>query len=97
VKTIDEFLYCLAASLDPAGHSEFGEAERMILKHAMAGCNMREYPALRGDRQGEIAAGDMICEFCGLEYFAHPLDWRVIGYGNVPFLNVLCDGRRVKL
>ncbi len=25
------------------------------------------------------------------------MDYRVIGYGNVPFLNVLCDGRRVKL
>ena len=63
----------------------------------MDACGMEKYPALVGPREGERTSGDMICEHCGLEYGAHPLDWRVIGYGNTPFLNVLCDGRRVKL
>lgn len=40
---------------------------------------------------------DCLCERCGQPFAHHPMDWRVIGYGNVPFLNVLCGGERVKL
>lgn len=58
---------------------------------------MSHYPPLSGDPSGERCSGDMLCDVCGQEYTVHPMDWRVIGYGDVPFLNVLCDGRRVKL
>ena len=83
--------------LPPEAAQEFGPIERVCLEQSMLLCGMEEYPALVGDPSGERCSGEMICEKCGQEYFVHPMDWRVIGYGNVPFLNVLCDGRRVKL
>lgn len=91
-----DFIQQLAASLDPATREEFGPIEQEILRRSMDTVNMERYPAVRGDPHGERASGDYLC-VCGQPYFAHPMDWRVIGYGHVPFLNVLCDGRRVKL
>jgi hypothetical protein len=91
------FVRAFAATLDPAARAEFGEIEQMLLARSMAACGMSEYPAVTGDEQGERSYGECVCDRCGEEYFTHPMDWRVIGYGNVPFLNVLCDGRRVKL
>ena len=93
----DEQIELLARSLDPAALREFGQMERMMLKRSMAAVGMDKYPPLSGPSEGERTSGDMLCEQCGREYFVHPLDWRLIEYGNVPFLNVLCDGRRVKL
>ena len=92
-----KFLDKLIASLDPQVRQEFREIEQCMLVRSMDACGMEGYPPVVGPKEGERASGDMVCEQCGLEYAAHPLDWRVIGYGNVPFLNVLCDGRRVKL
>lgn len=92
-----DFLGRLMASLDPQARREFGEIEQCMLVRSMDACGMTQYPPLAGPAEGERTSGDMICETCGLEYGGHPLDWRVIGYGNVPFLKVLCDGRRVKL
>lgn len=87
----------LKQSMDVAALREFGEIEQMILRHWMEKCGLEELPPPVGDLHGERCSGDMVCETCGELYYAHPMDWRVIGYGHVPFLNVLCDGRRVKL
>lgn len=43
------------------------------------------------------ASGSSICKDCGKEYRQHPMDTKIIGYGDEPFLNLLCDGRSVKL
>jgi hypothetical protein len=93
----DDYIRGLAARLDPAAQAEFGEIERLILKRSMIACGMEEYPPVRGDSTGARASGDMVCKICLQTYAAHPMDWRVIGYGDVPFLNVLCNGSRVKL
>lgn len=95
--TTDEFITELRASLDPAAAREFGEIEQKILRMSLALCGMTEYPPVAGDEHGERCSGEMVCEKCGQDYYHHPADWRVIGYGNVPFLNVLCSGERVKL
>lgn len=87
----------LAETLDPKARREFGLVERRILIASLEKVGMLIYPTVSGSPEGERASGDMLCYFCGQEYFAHPMDWRVIGFGDVPFLNVLCDGRRVKL
>lgn len=87
----------LRLALDPAAREEFGEPEEIILRRAMTQCGMSDYPPVSGDPSGTRASGDCICEKCGQTFYAHPMDWRVIGYGNVPFLNVLCNGERVKL
>ena len=92
-----EFMKRLAATLPPAARREFGELEQITLGHHLAKCGMTEYPAVTGDPNGERCSGEIVCDTCGQEYYSHPPDWRVIGYGDVPFLNVLCDGRRVKL
>ncbi len=95
--TLDQFIADLAVRLDPRARAEFREIEQLILRRSMEAVGMRQYPPLRGDAAGDRAGGDCLCETCGKEFGAHPMDWRVIGYGDVPFLNVLCDGRRVKL
>ena len=92
-----EFIAKLIPQLDPAARQEFGEVEQTLLRMSLERCNLTEYPPLRGPDSGERSSGEMVCEICGQDYFTHPPDWRVVGYGNVPFLNVLCDGRRVKL
>ena len=94
---VREFLEIAFMELDPKAREQFREPEQIILGQAMEGCRLRGYPAVTGDRHGEYANGDMVCDRCGQQYALHPLDWRVIGWGDVPFLNVLCDGRRVKL
>lgn len=86
----------LLKTLDPAALANFTQIEQTLLRKAMESCNMDMYPRVKGDPHGERCSGDMLCQ-CGREYRQHPMDWRVIGYGDVPFLNVLCDGRRVKL
>lgn len=43
------------------------------------------------------ASGDCICEICGKEYRRHPDDMEELSYQGLPFLQVLCDGTRVKL
>jgi len=91
MQTLDTFLDTLAAK------HQFGKYERLTLKHDMEACGMTRYPAVTGDPDGERASAFMVCETCGRDYGAHPMDWRVIGYGGMPFLNVLCDGRRIKL
>ena len=95
--SLDDFVDNLGASLHLEARREFGPIERRLLAMSMEACGMTEYPTLTGPKDGERCSGEMVCEQCGRDYFSHPSDWRVIGYGNVPFLNVLCDGRRVKL
>jgi hypothetical protein len=67
------------------------------LKRAMQRCGMSEYPDVTGDPDGERAGGDCVCSRCGQSYYDHPLDWRVLGYGGQAYLQILCDGQRVKL
>lgn len=95
--TIIETIHAIAASLDPLAAVEFGTVERLQLKRAMEMCGMATLPELIGEPEGERCSGVMLCEKCQMAYMDHPLDWRLIGHGNVPFLNILCDGRRVKL
>lgn len=92
-----EFLTAVEVSLDPAARAEFREPEKWCLRRSMEITGMTEYPPVTGDPHGERTSGEMICDRCGQDYYHHPMDWRVIGHGNVPFLNVLCDGRRAKL
>lgn len=96
-KTIEETIEQIVSSLDAATLAEFRNPERWNLREQMKRCGMTEYPAVSGDPNGFRCSGEMICEKCGQDYYTHPIDWRVIEYGNVPFLNVLCDGQRVKL
>lgn len=91
------FVKEFAKTLDPSVRSEFREIEQKFLRRMMEACGMERYPEVTGDPNGFRCSGEMICTVCSQTYCRHPMDWRVIGYGNVPFLNVLCDGRRVKL
>jgi hypothetical protein len=43
------------------------------------------------------AGGDVRCETCGCVYYDHPLDPDALSFDDLPYLHVLCDGRRVKL
>ena len=43
------------------------------------------------------AGGDVICGDCGKKYYDHPLDREVLSYDGYPFLNIRCDGVRLKL
>lgn len=85
----------LQESMSPEVKAEFGPIDRVVLRKAMYRCNMDRLPEPNG--VDERAAGDCICDVCGNAYLHHPLDWRLIGYGDVPFVHVLCDGSRVKL
>jgi hypothetical protein len=42
------------------------------------------------------AAGDCVCE-CGFAYRLHPMDLDELDWAERPYLNVLCNGDRVKL
>lgn len=75
----------------------FRRPERIMLRMQLQACGLMRLPDLAGCANGERASGEMICDRCGRIYYDHPMDWRVIGYGDVPFLKILCDGRRVKL
>ncbi len=94
---LENWIATLRQSFPPAVQQEFGVLEQLALHQQMLRCHMAEYPAVNGDPHGERSSGFCVCERCGQEYGDHPYDWRIIGYGNVPFLTVLCDGRRVKL
>ena len=85
----------LVNQLDDRSLLEFGIVERICLLRSMQQCLMTRLPDPTSDC--DRCSGDFICDECDQPFFSHPLDWRVIGYGNVPFLNILCDGRRVKL
>lgn len=43
------------------------------------------------------ASGRSVCSTCGKLFFDHPKDHYLLGYGDIPYLNVLCTGERVKL
>lgn len=92
---IAEFVDDLAKRLAPETLQEFREAERYILARGLKLCGLTAYPEAVG--RPDNADGGMICAICGQDYASHPDDWRLIGYGNVPVYNILCDGRRVKL
>lgn len=95
--SIEGLIIAIEMEIGPAARQEFGPIEKTCLRRSMEKVGMTGYPVLAGPAEGERTSGEMICEVCGHDYYSHPMDWRVIGYGNVPFLNVLCDGRRVKL
>ena len=94
---LDHFVRDLRNSLDLAAFREFGPVEELMLRRSLTACGMEQYPPPLEEHDFDRSSGDMVCEKCGRQYAAHPMDWRLIGYGNVPFLNILCDGRRVKL
>ena len=94
--TVAEFVKSVAANLPPEVCVEFNTWERRALQKALFDCQMWSYPPVSGNPDGERASGQCLC-MCGRQYAEHPTDWRVVGYNNRPFLNVLCDGRRVKL
>lgn len=93
----EAFVDALRNSLDAQAKREFGPIERATLRHALRLCGLSKYPESGGPQDYEEGYADSICSGCGRSFGEHPSDWRVIGYGGVPFLNVLCDGRRVKL
>lgn len=95
--SIDEAIMHLAETLDCRAFEEFRDIEQTILRRSFAACGMQCYPDVTGPEDGIRADANCVCEVCGNVYATHPMDWRVIGYGDVPFLNILCDGRRVKL
>jgi len=41
--------------------------------------------------------GGSICQSCGLEYYDHMKSYAFLDNNNDPYLNILCDGRLVKL
>jgi len=92
-----EFLESVFHSLDESAKEEFGPMERHSLTRAMERVGMKRYPKVTGNPSGERASGECVCAVCGKLFYDHPLDWRVIEYGNRPALQVLCDGQRVKL
>jgi len=94
---LNSFISQLVASLDPVTRQAFGPMEQFSLEKSLTRCGMTCYPPAPEHEVFDRADGLVFCNTCGQEYAQHPMDWRVIGYGNVPFLNVLCDGRRVKL
>lgn len=91
----DGFIETLSLGFDPATRAEFGQIERLLLAKSMDMCGMKTLPDPTGTDYH--ACGECVCDKCGNTYFAHPLDWRLIGYGNVPVFNILCSGERVKL
>lgn len=48
---------------------------------------------------GEVTrmSGEALCPVCSHPALSHPMCDRIKDQDNVPFLHVLCDGRRVKL
>lgn len=43
------------------------------------------------------AGGDCECDVCGRKYYDHPMEVRILGYDDQPFLHRICDGWLVKL
>lgn len=92
---IEEAVEKLALQLEPKTRDQFSQAERFMLKKSMQSCGMKSLPDPIGD--GERCSGECVCEKCGHDFYHHPEEWRRIGYGNVPYLKILCDGTLVKL
>lgn len=94
---VQQSINLLVSQMDPATRAKFRDPERFMLAKSMERCRMSALPEVTGDPAGDRCCGSMICERCGQNYYVHPMDWRVIGHGDVPFLNIICDGSRVKL
>ncbi len=92
---IEEAVKQLIPQLELEALAEFREPEKFMFKKAMETCGMLHLPVPVGD--GIRCSGECICDGCGQEFFKHPFEWRKVGFGNVPFLNILCDGTLVKL
>lgn len=92
---ISSAIATLESTFSDSVRQNFGEFERVALYRAMARCRMHSIPDAIGDI--DRASGCCVCEICEMPYYDHPMDWRVVGYGDVPFLNILCSGFRVKL
>lgn len=97
VYPLDNVVAELLAGMTEDEQQQFRAPEQWHLKSAMQSCGMSRLPDPTGDVDLSHCSGEMICDKCGQQYFIHPMDWRELGYGNVPFLFILCDGRRVKL
>lgn len=95
--TLDEFITDLVNDFGEGTRERFGKLDRWALEKSMLACGMTELPTPKDDDSWVRTSGKVICEVCGQDYFHHPMDWRVIGYENRPFLNIICDGGRVKL
>ena len=54
----------------------------------------RPLPARSG--KDYYSYGDMPCPVCGHPTRLHPLDYNELSYDGHPFLEVLCNGDRVK-
>lgn len=94
---LETFMRNLIKSLDSLAWKEFTPVESANLRVAMTRCGMQEFPESQRSDFFDRCSGECLCDQCGYSYREHPLDWTQIGYGNVPYLNVICDGRRVKL
>lgn len=42
-------------------------------------------------------SGDVVCQFCEKTAYEHPLEKRILGIGDKPFLNRMCNGTLAKL
>ncbi len=88
----------VVASLPPAALEAFGKFDQWALMKALDRCDLEDYPDPRGDLvNGVRASGAVVCPLCHKEYREHPLDWRMLGYNQRPYLNIVCSGHRVKL
>ena len=43
------------------------------------------------------ASGDCICNWCGRNYYSHPMHMKKLDWNGDPYLHVLCNGDKVKL
>lgn len=77
--------------------ANFSHVDKTCLEMSLKRCGLASYPAVSGDPSGDRCSGEMVCTTCGMNYYQHPEDWRLLGYGDRPFLNIICDGQRVKL
>lgn len=79
----------------PAARAGFRPSDRRDLERRMRVCGMDRLPDPKPEaiRVAAYAA----CPICGQMASAHPLDWRVVGYDGEPFLQIYCDGQRIKL
>ena len=94
---LDFVIQSLLRGMNSIEREQFREPDQRSLKEAMRFCGMTALPNSAAPEEFQLGHSESECSVCGKLYCQHPFDWRVIGYGNVPFLNVLCDGRRVKL
>lgn len=81
--------------LSDATKQEFRGLEKLAMLKALKTCNLTALPEPREDFDRASGAG--ICEVCSVPYIDHPADWRIVSDQHRAFLNILCDGRLVKL